>query len=184
MFELPDASCYHRSHRDVAQLGSALDWGSSGRRFKSSHPDFSHSRWLGHPTFKGSVLSDLKILVVDDDANVRETIRDVLLLEDIPVEISEPCIALVDRILQGEIDLIITDLNMPEVDGLDIVKAAMRANDIAGKTVPVYVVTGLGGESKLQEAIALGASGYFPKPFDLDQFLGEIQKCIRQIQSE
>lgn len=122
-----------------------------------------------------------QVLVVDDDQNVRETIRDVLLLEDIPVVVLEPRPSVLERVRSGEFQLIITDLNMPEIDGLDLVRTAAEASKELGREIPVFVVTGVGGESRAQEAVALGAAGFFPKPFDLDTFLGEIQGTLARL---
>ncbi len=118
------------------------------------------------------------VLVVDDDANVRDTIRDLLTLEGIPVLAVGPDVDL-DALLEREpIGVVVTDLNMPHVHGTEIVARVRRVAEARGVTIPVFVLTGAGGEGTLETTISEGAAGYFPKPFDIDVFTETIRSAL------
>ncbi len=126
-------------------------------------------------------MSERLVLVVDDDKNVRETIRDVLFLEGIPVEAVEPGPEIEALLSKDRISLVVTDLNMPRMDGLELLSLVQSTEKTLGRTIPVFVVTGAGGEGRVQQALDKGAAGYFPKPFDLEEFLGAVQKALAEV---
>ena len=75
---------------------------------------------------------------------------------------------LIDKLSQGTVpDIILLDINMPKMDGLQFL-AAMKASE-AWRGIPVVMITTEGGETKVGEAVKLGAAGYVRKPFTADQ---------------
>lgn len=118
------------------------------------------------------------VLVVDDDANVRDTIRDILSLGGIQVEAMGPGPRVDELLDSGAVYLVVTDLNMPQMDGLEMLAKAQAAAKLVGRDIPVFVVTGAGGEGRAQDALDQGAAGYFPKPFDVDDFLDRILAAL------
>jgi two-component system chemotaxis response regulator CheY len=72
-------------------------------------------------------------------------------------------------VLKGghKIDLVLTDINMPRMDGLQLLSAMKASPQWNG--IPVMMITTEGGETKVGEAVRLGAAGYVRKPFTADQ---------------
>ncbi len=110
----------------------------------------------------------MKVLLVDDSATMR-TIQHRCLnklgIQDI-VEAEDGRLAL-DQFGQNTFDIVLTDWNMPNMDGLEFLKA-MKANP-DWKSVPVLMVTTEGSQDKVIQALQLGASGYVKKPFTPEQ---------------
>ena len=116
-----------------------------------------------------------RILIIDDDASVRTTVR--VLLERAGYEILEAGDGRDgSRMLDG-VDLVITDLLMPEVDGVDLLGMIRRE----GRTLPVIAISGGGkvdSKSYLDVAKALGAYATLAKPFDLDHLLSTVRDAL------
>ena len=116
-----------------------------------------------------------RILIIDDDAAVRTTVR--VLLERAGYEIAEAGDGREgSRMLDG-VDLVITDLLMPEVDGVDLLGMIRRE----GRTLPVIAMSGGGkvdSKSYLDVAKALGAYATIAKPFDLDHLLSTVRDAL------
>jgi len=116
-----------------------------------------------------------RILVIDDDISVRTTVR--VLLERAGYEILEAGDGKeAGRMLDG-VDLVITDLLMPEVDGVDLLGLIRRE----GHKVPVIAMSGGGkvdSKSYLEVARALGAFATIAKPFDLDHLLDTVRDAL------
>jgi CheY-like chemotaxis protein len=120
------------------------------------------------------------VLVVDDDANVRDTIRDLLALEEISARVVSPEEDVIGLLSQLPIRVVVTDLNMPGMDGVDLVERVKKECETLGYDIPVYVLTGAGGEGRLEQARMSGAAGTFPKPFDLDEFTDTLREALGQ----
>jgi two-component system chemotaxis response regulator CheY len=113
---------------------------------------------------------DSDILVVDDSAAIRKILTRVLRQTGMAIqtihEAGDGEEAL--TVLRGHrVDLILSDINMPKMDGLQLL-ASLKASP-QWNTIPVVMVTTEGGETKVAEAVKLGASGYVRKPFTADQ---------------
>jgi two-component system chemotaxis response regulator CheY len=68
---------------------------------------------------------------------------------------------------QHRVDLVLSDINMPKMDGLQLL-ASLKAS-AQWRSIPVVMITTEGGETKVAEAVRLGAAGYVRKPFTADQ---------------
>lgn len=116
-----------------------------------------------------------RILVVDDDAAVRRTLR--TLLERAGYDIVEaPDGRAGSRLLDG-VDLVITDLLMPDADGVDLIGMIRKE----GRSMPIIAISGGGRvdpRSYLEVARALGAYATIAKPFDLDQMLTTVREAL------
>jgi DNA-binding NtrC family response regulator len=116
-----------------------------------------------------------RILLIDDDAAVLGTLR--TLLQKAGYETIEATDGREGRRMLDGIDLVITDLLMPEVDGVDLL-GLMRKE---GRTVPVIAMSGGGRvdpRSYLEVAKALGAYAALSKPFDLDVMLATVREAL------
>jgi DNA-binding NtrC family response regulator len=119
-----------------------------------------------------------RVLVVDDDAGVRYTLKETL--ATLPgVEVDEAAdgeIAL-QRLAAQACDLVITDLRMPRMDGLELVRR------LQGMPHPprVIVITAHGSERYAVEAMKAGAYDYFRKPFDVDELLAVVGRALEAV---
>src|SRR6478609_2027206 len=118
-----------------------------------------------------------RILVVDDSESIRELVG--LTLESSGYQVSKG----VDgqdamKFLDGsEIDLVITDLNMPNVDGIQFIKEIRKTTGYA--TIPILMLTTESQAAKKDEAKAAGATGWIVKPFVQDKLLQVVKKVVR-----
>jgi two-component system chemotaxis response regulator CheY len=110
------------------------------------------------------------ILVVDDSAAIRKILQRVLRQTGMAIgaihEAGDGQEAL-DLLKTRRVRMILTDINMPKMDGLQLL-AALKATP-EWSDIPVVMITTEGGESKVGEAVRLGAAGYVRKPFTADQ---------------
>jgi two-component system chemotaxis response regulator CheY len=111
------------------------------------------------------------VLVVDDSAAIRKILQRVLRQTGMAIravhEAGDGQEALEQLKNQPGIQLVLTDINMPKMDGLQLL-AAIKAS-AAWRDLPVVMITTEGGETKVGEAVKLGAAGYVRKPFTADQ---------------
>jgi len=122
----------------------------------------------------------MKVLVVDDFATMRKIIKNVLKqisLENV-VEAENGKHAL-DILKKEEIDLIISDWIMPEMTGIDFLKACKQ--DDAIKTIPFLMVTAEAQKDCIMEAIKSGVDNYIVKPFTPEKLQGAIDKARARI---
>jgi|SRR5579871_4581714 len=110
------------------------------------------------------------ILVVDDSAAIRKILQRVLRQTGMPIkeiyEAGDGQQAL--DLLKGQrVHLVLSDINMPHMDGLQLLAALKASTDWA--LIPVVMITTEGGEARVSEAVRLGAVGYVRKPFTADQ---------------
>src|SRR5689334_5235205 len=107
----------------------------------------------------------LRILVVDDDARSRSVFELLLRQEGHTVDTAADGAAAVEMVAERVPDLVVTDLNMPRMDGFELL-AKLRER---APSLPVLVVTGYGELSSAVRAMRAGADDYLVKPVDFDQ---------------
>lgn len=112
----------------------------------------------------------LDVLIVDDSAAIRKIIQRVLVQADVSLgtvyEANDGKEAL-EKMKNGKIGLILSDINMPNMDGLELL-GKVRAVE-AWQSIPIIMVTTEGSQNKVMQALELGANGYVRKPFTADQ---------------
>ena len=107
---------------------------------------------------------DLNFLVVDDFSTMRRIVRNLLKeLGYNKIEEAEDGVEALEKIRAGQIDFVVADWNMPNMDGLELLKT-IRADD-ALKHIPVIMVTAEAKKENIIVAAQAGASGYVVKPF-------------------
>lgn len=121
----------------------------------------------------------IDVLIVDDSAAIRKILHRVLVQADVPlgrvVEAGDGVEAL-EALKSNKVGLILSDINMPNMDGLQFLSAVKAQADV--KDVPVIMVTTEGGSSKVMEAVNLGAVGYVRKPFTAEQIKDKLVGII------
>jgi two-component system chemotaxis response regulator CheY len=112
----------------------------------------------------------LDVMIVDDSAAIRKILQRVLKQADVPVgEVYEAGdgVEALDLLRSRRVDLVFADINMPNMDGLQLL-GKIKSED-QWKRLPVVMVTTEGGQTKVMSAVELGAAGYVKKPFTADQ---------------
>ena len=115
-------------------------------------------------------MKKLRVLIVDDSSVMRKiverSLRQAGLELDEVREASNGAEALVE-VQKGALDLILSDINMPAMDGLEFLKNLSSVESAKG--VPVVMITTEGSEARVVEALSVGAKGYIRKPFTPEQ---------------
>ena len=122
----------------------------------------------------------LKVLIVDDQKSVRQVTR--MTLEEIGVRHiheAENGVKAIDTASLQPLDLIISDYNMPEMDGLGLLRA-VRGHP-AARRVPFILVTGRGDKELVVKAAQAGANNYVVKPFTADILRQKIEQVIGKL---
>lgn len=122
----------------------------------------------------GAAAGRPRVLVVDDEATIRDLLSKTLALAEYDVDLAPDGRAALDRLRMIPYDLLITDLKMPGVDGLTVIREARRLK----ADLPVIIITGFSNEASAIEAVNLGVSGYLTKPFRVPRVLAAAAKAL------
>lgn len=123
-----------------------------------------------------------RILVIDDETMITKTLQKLLKKQGYDATIVSSGAEALDRIKQEDFDLLVLDIRMPEMDGIETIQAARQALSAAGKKpVPEIVITGYADEQKYKSAVDMKVAAYIYKPFDTQDFLGTIQKVLGDV---
>lgn len=117
------------------------------------------------------------ILIADDSESIRELLEMTLVKEGYQVIKTEDGAVALSQLNGQNIDLIITDLNMPNMDGIELIRQ-VRKTDRYSMT-PVIFLTTESQAGKKEEARLAGATGWIVKPFMPEKLLSVVQKVIR-----
>ena len=120
--------------------------------------------------------SKTHILVVDDEPNIREVVELYLRREDFDVEVTADGAAALAAIERKLPDLVVLDLMLPEIDGLQIARI-LRQGDI---NIPIIMLTAKGDESDRIAGLELGADDYVTKPFSPKELVARVKAVLRR----
>jgi excisionase family DNA binding protein len=116
-----------------------------------------------------------RVLVVDDEASIRDLLQKTLALAEYEVETAPDAGAALDRLKShNNFDLLIADLRMPGMDGLSLIKQVKQIKS----NLPVIIITGFSSEKSAIDAVNLGVAGYLTKPFRVPQVLEAAAKAL------
>lgn len=119
-----------------------------------------------------------KILLVDDDKLVLMTLKRLLAREGYDVVTALNGQAALRREEENGFDLIISDIKMPVMDGVEAVKKIREYRQQNGKkSLPEIFITAFAQEEMYQDALALNAAGYIQKPFDIKALIQTVKKA-------
>jgi two-component system response regulator MprA len=120
----------------------------------------------------------MRILVVDDERAVRESLRRALKLEGYGVELAGDGREALDRLESGadDPDAVVLDVLMPEVDGLEVCRRLRRA----GSRLPILMLTARAEVENRVEGLDAGADDYVTKPFALEELLARLRALLRR----
>jgi two-component system chemotaxis response regulator CheY len=116
------------------------------------------------------------ILTVDDSASMRQMVAFTLKGAGHTVLEAEDGQAALDAVKGKKVDAVVTDVNMPRMDGITLVKSLRALPDF--KFTPILLLTTESGDNKKAEGKAAGATGWLVKPFNPDQLLATIKKVL------
>ena len=119
---------------------------------------------------------DVKILVVDDQRRVADTVVEIVSRAGYSATPAYGGMEAVKRFQEGDYQLVITDLKMPEVDGMDLLKTVKGID----AKVPVIVITGYGTVKKAVEAIKIGAYDFIEKPVDREKLELTVERALER----
>jgi two-component system response regulator PilR (NtrC family) len=115
-----------------------------------------------------------RILVVDDERSMRELLAIVLKREGYDVVLAENGRAAIEALEKGPVDLLISDIKMPDMSGVDVLRAAKKLDqDVLG-----IMITAFASTETAVEAMRLGACDYLSKPFDIDLLKMKVREKI------
>lgn len=114
-----------------------------------------------------------RILIIDDEASIRRTLREILEYEKYKVDDAATGMEALSRINEQEYDVILCDIKMPEMDGIELLSAIKQLND-----TPIIMISGHGTIETAVEAIKKGAYDYISKPPDLNRLLITIKNAL------
>ncbi|MBV8819510.1 MAG: sigma-54-dependent Fis family transcriptional regulator, partial [Acidobacteriaceae bacterium] len=121
-----------------------------------------------------------RILVVDDETDIRESLETLLDLEGYHVELAQNATEGLHKIEGGNYDLILLDLMMPDRSGMEVLREVRdKEND-----TPIFMITAYGSVEVAVNALKSGANDYFSKPWDNEKLLIEIDRMIARSRLE
>lgn len=120
-----------------------------------------------------------RILVVDDDPHFLRVLSRVLSGERFQVTASPGACDAIEILRRAQFDLIISDLRMPECDGLNFLQTVRRD----GNDVPVIILTAYGEVETYLEAMNAGANEYLNKPINFEELLKVVRSCLNSYQN-
>ena len=118
------------------------------------------------------------ILAVDDSSSMRQMVSFTLASAGYAVTEAEDGAIALDKARGGQYDLVLADVNMPNLDGISLIRA-LRALP-AYQYTPMLMLTTEAGDGKKQEGRAAGATGWLVKPFNPEQLLATLKRVLPQ----
>ncbi|MFA5711419.1 response regulator transcription factor [Mycolicibacterium sp.] len=118
----------------------------------------------------------MRILVVDDDRAVRESLRRSLTFNGYSVSLAEDGVEALNAIAEDRPDAVILDVMMPRLDGLEVCRQLRSSGD----DLPILVLTARDSVSERVAGLDAGADDYLPKPFALEELLARMRALLRR----
>jgi len=165
------------SGRKLAPAGSVAS-GSDVREYASGDPAM-------HPPARGgqnggqhmSDKTSIRILVIDDDPEFANLLRMQLTMAGYTAEVAEDAIVGGKAIVERPPNLILCDISMPHLSGLDLVQL-LRTDEQAAK-IPVIFVSGSNDNATIARAVALGAADFLSKPISHADLMASVAACLK-----
>lgn len=117
-----------------------------------------------------------RILVIDDEEIILRSCLRIFADKEFQVETVQNGMAALRKIEEGQYDLLILDLMMPKMNGLEVLQRVRASHP----EIIVIMVTGLAQDDSAEKALALGAYAYLPKPFDPEELKLVVQRALAE----
>jgi two-component system cell cycle response regulator DivK len=118
-----------------------------------------------------------KILYIEDNPGNRMLVRRILLVEDYDVFEAEDGPTGIEVALREKPDLILMDMNLPDLDGYEMTKRMRAIPELTG--IPIIAMTANVMQGDREKTLAAGCSGYIPKPIDVDELPQQIARFLK-----
>ncbi len=118
----------------------------------------------------------MRILVVDDDRAVRESLRRSLTFNGYTVDLAVDGLNALEKVAESRPDAVVLDVMMPRLDGLEVCRRLRSAGD----DLPILVLTARDSVSERVAGLDAGADDYLPKPFALEELLARLRALLRR----
>ena len=115
-----------------------------------------------------------KILVIDDERSIRNTLKDILEYEKYSVDLAEDGIKGIEKVKGNSFDIVLCDIKMPGMDGIEVLEQLVQISP----DTPVVMISGHGNIDTAVESIKKGAFDYIEKPLDLNRLLITIKNAM------
>lgn len=115
-----------------------------------------------------------EVLIIDDERAIRNSLRDILEYEKFKVDDAEDGKAGLDKLEKNKYDLVICDIKMPKMDGMEVLDKILERDD----DIPVIMISGHGNIETAVEAVKKGAFDFFEKPLDINRILVTVRNAI------
>ena len=116
------------------------------------------------------------ILVADDSPTIRKFVSFTLTARGFRIISASDGMEALEKLPSADIDLIITDLNMPNIDGYEFIRT-VRSNS-QYSDIPIIILSSLSKEAEIDEGLNCGANSYLIKPFDPNRIAYEVSKYL------
>lgn len=123
-----------------------------------------------------------KVLLIEDNLEIRENTAEILELEGYMVEIAENGVVGIAKAKEKLPDLILCDIMMPEADGWQVIKQ-LKENKSTSK-IPFVFITASVEKKEIEAGLEMGAIGYIRKPFEGAELLTTVEECLKKGSSE
>ncbi len=117
-----------------------------------------------------------RILIVDDSPSIRQMVKVTLASANYDVTVAEDGVEALDLCLVNDYDFVLTDQNMPNMDGLTLIKSLRNQPEYASK--PIVMLTTEASANMKEKGRAAGATGWMVKPFDPEKLLMVAEKVL------
>jgi two-component system chemotaxis response regulator CheY len=115
-------------------------------------------------------------MVVDDSPTIRKFVSISLTMRGFDVVVCADGMEAIEKLPDRKIDLVITDLNMPNLDGYELIKAIRNNEEY--KETPIIILSSLAGSEEIDRGLECGANSYLVKPFDPKKIQYEVAKYL------
>ncbi|HUI29099.1 MAG TPA: response regulator [Candidatus Acidoferrales bacterium] len=121
-------------------------------------------------------MSSKAVLIVDDSESIRKFLVFAIRAQGFNVIAARDGMEALEKLSKTKVDLIITDLNMPNMDGFEFLKAVREDREY--RETPVIILSSLTNEQDIETGMKLGANSYLLKPFDQKRIQYEVAKYL------
>lgn len=116
------------------------------------------------------------VLIADDSPTIRKFVAFSLTMQGLEVISAVDGMEALEKIPEQKIDLLITDLNMPNMDGFELIKAVRLTDEY--KDLPIIILSSLSSSEEIEKGMSCGANSYLVKPFDPKRIQYEVAKYL------
>ena len=130
----------------------------------------------GYDGYPRGELMGKSVMVVDDCATTRRLVSLYLKQEGYNLILAENGLEALEKLAQGPVDLIVTDMNMPQMDGISFIRAVKGTTLL--KAIPILMLTTERAEQERSNGLEAGASAYLTKPVSQERLAREVRRLL------